>query len=254
MVFRRTVASLLVVSSLLVVAPTHAAFPPGFLWGTANSGFQSEAGGLPDNGDPGSDWWVWTHDPSNVANGIVSGDLPERGPGFWDRYPGDVKLAQKRLRNNAFRFGIEWSRIFPVSTAGIDISGGLTPAVLQRSTFDGQERVTVTAGAINRGPAIQSLPLTLEVDGRAIQSKTVALTEGGSASVTFDPFTPASKFTRGTVRVPNDQLAADNAFHFVVTPRDRIKVVLAGRAAGWCVGGIVGLGSGVGRRGPPGRG
>ena len=119
----------------------------------------------------------------------------------------------------------------PVSVAdGVAANVAITPAVLQRSTFDGQERVTVTAGAINRGPAIQSLPLTLEVDGRVIQSKTVALTEGGSASVTFDPFTPASKFTRGTVRIPNDQLAADNAFHFVVTPRDHIKVVLAGRA------------------------
>lgn len=119
----------------------------------------------------------------------------------------------------------------PMSVADGDAANvAITPAVLQRSTFDGQERVTVTAGAINRGPAIQSLPLTLEVDGRAIQSKSVALTEGGSASVTFDPFTPASKFTRGSVRIPNDRLAADNAFHFVVTPRDRIKIVLAGRA------------------------
>jgi hypothetical protein len=106
----------------------------------------------------------------------------------------------------------------------------VTPAVLQRSTFDGQERVTVTAGAINRGPAIASLPIALEVDGHTIQSKSVALADGGSASVTFDPFTPSSKFTRGTVRIPNDRLAADNAFHFVVTPRDRIKVVLAGRS------------------------
>src|SRR5262249_56898253 len=28
------------------------------------------------------------------------------------------------------RVGMEWSRIFPTSTAGIDISGGFTPAVL----------------------------------------------------------------------------------------------------------------------------
>ena len=106
----------------------------------------------------------------------------------------------------------------------------ITPAVLQRSMFDGQERVTVTAGAINRGPALSSVPITLEVDGRTIQSKSVPLAEGGSASVTFDPFTPSSKFTRGTVRIPDDRLTRDNAFHFVVTPRDRIKVVLAGRA------------------------
>ena len=113
---------------------------------------------------------------------------------------------------------------------GDESNVAIAPAVLQRSTFDGQERVTVTSGAINRGPAISSLSLTLEVDRRAIQSKSVALPEGGSASVTFDPFTPSSKFTRGTVRLPNDRLERDNAFHFVVTPRDRIKVILAGRA------------------------
>ena len=45
-------------------APT---FPPGFLWGTAISGFQTEAGGVPANGDTGSDWWVWAHDPTNIA-------------------------------------------------------------------------------------------------------------------------------------------------------------------------------------------
>jgi hypothetical protein len=119
----------------------------------------------------------------------------------------------------------------PVSVAEGDAANvAITPAVLQRSTFDGQERVTVTAGAINRGPAIGSINLSLDVDGRTIQSKSVALAEGGSASVTFDPFTPSSKFTRGAVRLPEDKLAVDNAYHFVVTPRDRIKVILAGRS------------------------
>lgn len=128
----RVALPLLVVLSLLVPSRARAEFPPGFLWGTAVAGFQTEAGGVPANGDPGSDWWVWTHDATNVTNGVVSGDLPENGPGFWDRYPGDLKLAQKRLRNNAFRLGIEWSRIFPVSTAGVDIGGGITPTVLQQ--------------------------------------------------------------------------------------------------------------------------
>src|SRR3712207_8501435 len=32
-------------------------FPRGFLWGTASAGFQSEAGGGPENTDRGSDWW-----------------------------------------------------------------------------------------------------------------------------------------------------------------------------------------------------
>jgi beta-glucosidase/6-phospho-beta-glucosidase/beta-galactosidase len=112
-------------ASARVVQP----FPPSFLWGTAIAGFQSEMGvGAPS--DPTTDWWVWVRDPANVASGRVSGQLPESGPGFYDLYARDAMLARKGLANNALRLGIEWSRIFPTSTAGIDTSGGFTPAVL----------------------------------------------------------------------------------------------------------------------------
>jgi beta-glucosidase/6-phospho-beta-glucosidase/beta-galactosidase len=128
--------TIIAVLALLLLAPAPPAaagiekpFPPGFLWGTAISGFQSDMGvGAPN--DPGTDWWVWVRDATNVASGRVSGDLPEAGPGFHDLYPNDARLARDRLRNNALRFGIEWSRIFPNSTNGVDISGGITPAVL----------------------------------------------------------------------------------------------------------------------------
>ena len=106
---RRTSALLALVAFVSLPVPARADYPPGVLWGTAISGFQTEAGGVPPNGDPGSDWWVWAHDASNIGNAWVSGDLPENGPGFYDRYPSDQKLARKRLHNNAFRLGIEWS-------------------------------------------------------------------------------------------------------------------------------------------------
>ena len=108
----------------------------------------------------------------------------------------------------------------PVSVATEQVTNvSIAPAVLQRTTFSDQERVTVTSGAINRGAAAVGVDLTLEVDGRAIQTRTLKLEAGGSGSVTFDPFTPASKFTRGTVRIPDDRLTRDNAYHFVVSPR-----------------------------------
>src|SRR5712692_8095069 len=73
-------------------------FPAGFLWGTAISAFQSEMGvGAPV--DAGTDWWVWTHDPANIASARVSGDLPETGPGFYDRYRKDARLARHGLAN-----------------------------------------------------------------------------------------------------------------------------------------------------------
>ena len=104
-------------------------FPPGFLWGTAISGFQSDMGvGAPD--DANSDWWVWAHDPDNITDARVSGDLPERGPGFYRLYETDARLASNKLANNALRLSLEWSRLFPTSTAAVDVSGGITPAVL----------------------------------------------------------------------------------------------------------------------------
>ncbi|HEX2413898.1 MAG TPA: glycoside hydrolase family 1 protein [Thermoleophilaceae bacterium] len=93
-------------------------FPRDFLWGTAISGFQTEAGGKPSNSDRHSDWWVWSHDQANIDAGRQSGDRVERGPGHWREYRTDIALARRGLGANAFRFGIEWSRVFPRSTAG----------------------------------------------------------------------------------------------------------------------------------------
>jgi len=115
----------------LLTAEAEAAFPSGFRWGTATSGFQSEMGlGAPV--DPQTDWWAWVHDPANVAAGRVSGDVPEDGPGFWVDYARDIRRARRRLRSNTLRLGIEWSRVFPGSTAAVDASAGISLAVLQQ--------------------------------------------------------------------------------------------------------------------------
>ena len=106
------------------VAGVVAPFPEHFAWGAAIAGFQSDMGvGAPN--DTGSDWWAWVRDTDNIGAGRVSGDLPENGPGFWNLYATDAKLASKKLELNAFRFGIEWSRIFPTSTAGVNGGGGI---------------------------------------------------------------------------------------------------------------------------------
>jgi beta-galactosidase len=115
---------------LALAAPGVAAardFPEDFLWGTAIAAFQTEAGGRPAHADTHSDWWVWSHDAANIANGHVSGDRVERGPGHWRRYRSDARLARRRLGANAFRLSIEWSRLFPRST-----HGARTPRQLDR--------------------------------------------------------------------------------------------------------------------------
>jgi hypothetical protein len=109
----------------------------------------------------------------------------------------------------------------------------VTPVSLQRSAFSGQERIAVTAGVINRGPKpVSGLVVTLEIGGRAQQTERIDVDAHGSASVTFTPFTPDARDTRGTVRIAADALAHDNAFHFVVAPNRPVKLVIAERGGG----------------------
>jgi beta-glucosidase/6-phospho-beta-glucosidase/beta-galactosidase len=86
----------------------------------ATAGFQAEGGpGSPV--DPNSDWYKWVHDPINQLLGLTHG-VPENGPGTYVSYDGDAALAEGELGMDTFRMSIEWSRIFPNSTAAVDIS------------------------------------------------------------------------------------------------------------------------------------
>jgi beta-galactosidase len=96
-------------------------FPKNFLWGVSTSGFQFEMGNKAGkNADPNTDWYVWAHDATNIKKGLVSGDLPENGVDYWSLYEKDHSNA-KSLGLNAYRIGVEWSRIFPKSTNGVEV-------------------------------------------------------------------------------------------------------------------------------------
>ena len=121
-IHRGALAILLAVVALAAVPAGASAkrdFPKSFQWGVATAGFQSEMGRGRDL-DRRSDWFAWTHDSDNIADGTVTADRPEDGPGFFARYRGDVNLAASDLHLKAFRLGIEWSRIFPRSTRKAD--------------------------------------------------------------------------------------------------------------------------------------
>ena len=114
------VAALAIAFGLLALpaAAQARSFPKDFQWGVAIAGFQVE-GGQGRNLNSNSDWWLWSHDADNIQEGTVSGHRPEDGPGFWTRYGRDVRLAARNLDQKAFRMSIEWSRVFPRSTAGV---------------------------------------------------------------------------------------------------------------------------------------
>jgi len=128
---RIAILAALGLAALAPAAAASAKFPPGFLWGTAIAGFQTEAG-QGRNVDPNSDWYAWLRDPENLAAGIVSGDQPEDGPGHWRSYRRDLDLAADDLHNNAFRFSVEWSRIFPRSTESIEVGARIGRKDLKR--------------------------------------------------------------------------------------------------------------------------
>jgi beta-glucosidase/6-phospho-beta-glucosidase/beta-galactosidase len=74
-----------------------------FLWGVSTSAYQSE-GGYNGPGQPRTNW-ARAEEKRRVA---PCGSAAE----FWTRYPGDFQRVSA-LGLNAFRLGIEWSRIQP---------------------------------------------------------------------------------------------------------------------------------------------
>jgi len=103
--------------------PTALRFPDHFYWGAAISGQQAER-------QQPSDWSAFEEEASRqgrfgagaAPDAVPPGHIHDLGKwspavrreksGFDTRYPADLALAQ-RMGLNAFRFSIEWARLFP---------------------------------------------------------------------------------------------------------------------------------------------
>ncbi len=148
---------------------------------------------------------------------ILISDFQRRG---WEQTPGrdDVKLPERTI-------------LTPVNVAAGDTANlAVTPVSLQRTRFENHDRVVVTAGVVNHGATpVTRATLALEIDGNTIQSLATDVAPGGSSSVSFSPFTVASRNMRGTVRLPADRLLRDNTFHFVVSPAEPVHAVVVSR-------------------------
>ncbi len=73
--------------------------------------------------DSNSDWYLWTTSEEIIdgRNTYLTGEDPaEVCPGHWELYQTDFDLAAGELFGNAYRLSIEWSRIFPGPTDGIE--------------------------------------------------------------------------------------------------------------------------------------
>lgn len=125
------------------------------------------------------------------------------------------------------------TQVTPVVVEGAQgLNLAVTPVALLRTRDGGQERVTVTAGVLNRSAeAATNVPIHLEVDGRPVQDLTISAAPHASASVTFPPLTITNAHTKASVRLggpgqPADALERDNVFHFVVTPAAPVPVLV----------------------------
>jgi hypothetical protein len=106
----------------------------------------------------------------------------------------------------------------------------VTGLSMARSTFSNQERLTVTAVVSNRTErTVSGSNIALETAGMPVANKPLNVEPGGSASVTFEPVTISSKNFKGTVRLADDALNADNAFNFVVSPSEPVRLTIVDR-------------------------
>ncbi|HSJ16295.1 MAG TPA: VWA domain-containing protein [Longimicrobiales bacterium] len=121
-------------------------------------------------------------------------------------------------------------RVVPVApSAGRNLALGAVS--FGRERFAGQERITASARVVNPGAAAASVTVTLEVDGRVLASRSANVGAHAAAVVPLPPFTLAAP-VRGRVRLEDDALAADNAWHFALAPDQATRVLVVAPDAG----------------------
>jgi hypothetical protein len=118
--------------------------------------------------------------------------------------------------------------VTPVSVAEVETSDlAVTSVSLARAAFSGQDRVTITAGLVNRsGSPVTKRPVQLEIDGRVVGSGEVTMAPNGSGAVTFEPVTVAEQNLRAVIRSGTDNLPANNNFFFVLSPARPLSVLV----------------------------
>ena len=122
----------------------------------------------------------------------------------------------------------EGATLAPISVAAPGTADfSVTSVAFQRGSFSGEERVSVVAGLTNRSlTPVSNVQVTLEIDGRVVDSRTVSIDPNASTSVTFPPVTVATANMLGTVSAGADALPANNAFHFVLSPSRPLSVLV----------------------------
>jgi beta-glucosidase len=94
-----------------------AAFPEGFLWGTATAAFQVE-GAWKEDGKGESNWDRFVHTPGKIR-GAATADVT---CDHYHRYREDIGIV-KQMNLKSYRFSIAWPRIQPSGTGPANPKG-----------------------------------------------------------------------------------------------------------------------------------
>ncbi len=105
----------------LVVPPvgehTGAAFPPGFLWGTATAAYQVE-GAWNEDGKGESIWDRFAHTQGKIRGGATGNVTCDN----YHQFKQDIGLVQA-MHLKSYRFSVAWSRIQPSGTGAPNAKG-----------------------------------------------------------------------------------------------------------------------------------
>ena len=172
------------------------------------------------------------------------------------RYEPAFKLAQRVLADSKLprrevllisdfqRIGWD-GRDSPALPAGttinkVDLADAKTSNVavtgvdFRRDYAEDRERVAITARLVNRSSEAKTgQSVTLELNGRAVETKQINLLANAAATVDFAAAPLPSGTTRGVIRAADDALPRDNSFFFAISRGQALSVlVIDGREGG----------------------
>lgn len=194
-----------------------------------------------------------TTNRANLTSLIAGSELSDAGT----RYGPALKLAERILESSNLprleavlisdfqRIGIdsttevnfpEGTILTPITVGSGDediINVSVAGVFFDRRYFSGRERVQVSARLTNRSIVpVTDLDVTLEMDGRSVETLTIDSISNGSITVEFSSVTLGSVPMNGTVRIESDALLTDDVFYFVVSPGQIVNVLIVSSGRG----------------------
>ena len=109
-------------------------------------------------------------------------------------------------------------------TQGADLA--VTEVSTDRDRAGDRDRVIVTARVTNLGAAARTIDATLDLGGRAVETKRLTVPPKGVAQARFSPSAVPATATRGTVRITHDSLPQNDSFNFTLAPGEALSVLV----------------------------